>query len=184
MNLKTAKNKQWVVGTRIAAALLLVSVLCTIHVQQAPAADSAAYFLGGWAADEALSFNPFSLTTYRVRTFRYTSGTPVRTVSYTSDAAVASASAPPEGSAEETASTGSSSPEIVEVTSAISPMRIPLRPLEGSAEETASTESSSPEIVEVTFTVSPVRIPNVKPPKRTPGRPWWVPGPPPWHKPK
>ncbi len=175
MNLKTAKNKQWVVGTRIAAALLLVSVLCTIHARQAAAADSAdsaAYFLGGGASDEALSFNPFSPTTYPVRTFRYASG-----------AAVATASAPLEGSAEETASTESSSPEIVEVTSTISPMRIPSRPLEGSAEETASTESSSSEIVEVTFTVSPVRVPP-RPPKRSPGRPPWVPGPPPWHRPK
>jgi len=26
----------------------------------------------------------------------------------------------------------------------------------------------------------PIRI-AVRPPRRTPGRPWWVPGPPPWH---
>lgn len=142
MNRTTVTNRQWVVGTRIAAALLLVSVLCTIHARQASAADSAdsaAYLLGGWAANEALSFNPFSLVTY-----------PVRTVSYASGAAVATASAP----------------------------------LEGSAEETASTESSSPEIVKVTPTAATVLIPNAKPPKRSPGRPTWVPGPPPWHKTK
>ena len=27
----------------------------------------------------------------------------------------------------------------------------------------------------------PIRI-AVRPPKRSPGKPWWVPGPPPWHK--
>lgn len=29
--------------------------------------------------------------------------------------------------------------------------------------------------------VEPLRIPP-RPPKRSPGKPWWVPGPPPWHK--
>ncbi len=65
VTLESAKRNRRKFGRNLTGALLVISLLCTLQIGQATAADPDRedFFLGGWAADTALSFNPFSLTT-------------------------------------------------------------------------------------------------------------------------